>query len=457
MKFGRRVLQSTLLRAYGEARLPRYTSYPTAPLFSAAVDADAYADWLAALTPRDPVSLYLHVPFCRSMCWYCGCNTTISARDEPIANYLDVLRREIEMVSSGIGRRQKVKYVHFGGGTPTIMKPAQFISLVHLLRDRFDIVEDAELAIEIDPRTITREMLAAMRGSGINRASLGVQTFDPKVQQSINRIQSVESTGQTVTALRRVGITRINFDLIYGLPNQTVQSCVETVKTALTMKPDRLAVFGYAHVPDVKKHQRLIDVRALPDSSARVEQTVAIADALVSAGYKQIGLDCFALPGDELGVAQASRRLRRNFQGYTSDDCEALIGFGASAIGKTKNGYIQNETAIGNYSSRILGGRLATARGYTLTTEDRGRAQIIERLMCDFEANIPAICAEYDLDQAELTDGNERLSRALDEGLAEMDGDILRIQNNHRYLVRVVAAAFDAYLERSAQKHSKAV
>lgn len=450
-------MQSTLLRAYGEARLPRYTSYPTAPLFSAAVDEHVYAGWLSALSPREPISLYLHVPFCRSMCWYCGCNTTISARDEPITNYLNALRQEIEMVASRIGRRQRVKYVHFGGGTPTIMKPAQFIALVHLLRDQFDIVDDAELAIEIDPRTITREMLAAMRGSGINRASLGVQTFDPKVQQSINRIQSLECTTETVAALRRVGIKRINFDLIYGLPNQTVQSCVDTVATALTMKPDRLAVFGYAHVPDVKKHQRLIDVRALPDSTARVDQTVAIAGALVAAGYRQIGLDCFARPDDELGIAQASRRLRRNFQGYTSDDCDVLIGFGASAIGKQKGGYVQNEAAIGNYSARIQAGRLATAKGYSLTTEDRGRAAIIERLMCDFEADIADICARYGLDYAELTDGNERLSRALDEGLAKMDGDVLRVQNNHRFLVRVVAAAFDAYLERSPRMHSKAV
>ncbi|AGK56775.1 coproporphyrinogen III oxidase [Hyphomicrobium denitrificans 1NES1] len=450
-------MQSTLLSAYGEARLPRYTSYPTAPLFSAAVDENVYAGWLSTLSPGEPVSLYLHVPFCRSMCWYCGCNTTISARDEPIASYLDVLRREIEMVASRIGRRQPVKHVHFGGGTPTIMKPAQFIALVHLLRDRFDIVDDAELAIEIDPRTITREMLAAMRGSGINRASLGVQTFDWKVQQSINRIQSLECTAETVAALRRVGIKRINFDLIYGLPNQTVQSCVETVTTALTMKPDRLAVFGYAHVPDVKKHQRLIDAKVLPDSATRVEQTVAIADALVAAGYRQIGLDCFALPNDELGVAQAARRLRRNFQGYTSDNCEALIGFGASAIGKTKSGYVQNEAVIGNYSTRISAGRLATARGYRLTTEDRGRAAIIERLMCDFEANLTEICARYGLDHAELTDGNERLSRAFDEGLAEMDGNILRVQSKHRFLVRVVAAAFDSYLERSPRTHSKAV
>jgi oxygen-independent coproporphyrinogen-3 oxidase len=223
------------------------------------------------------------------------------------------------------------------------------------------------------------------------------------------------------------------------------------------MKPDRLAVFGYAHVPDIKKHQRLIDSKALPDSATRIEQTVAIADTLVAAGYRQIGLDCFALPDDELGIAQTTRRLRRNFQGYTSDDCDVLVGLGASAIGKTKNGYVQNEIAIGNYSTRILGGEFATARGYNLTTEDRARGTIIERLMCDFEANLTEICARYGLDQAGLIDGNQRLSRALDEGLAEMDDGTLRIQSDHRFLVRVVAASFDAYLERSPRTHSKAV
>ena len=453
---GNVILQPTPLHTYGEARLPRYTSYPTAPLFSPAIDENVYAGWLSALSPDRPVSLYLHIPFCHSMCWYCGCHTTISARDEPIARYLGALRREIEMVTAQMRQPQPVRHVHFGGGTPTILKPEDFRALMRLLRDRFDVAEDAELAIEIDPRMLTREMLAALGESGINRASLGVQTFDPVVQRSINRDQTVECTAESVAGLRRSGVRRINFDLIYGLPHQSVRSCVETVAAALAMQPDRFAVFGYAHVPHFKKHQRLIDEAALPDAATRAEQAAAIADTLVAAGYTQIGLDHFALPDDELAKAQATRRLRRNFQGYTSDDCDALVGFGASAIGRTGSGYVQNEVGISNYSARVAAGRLATARGYRLTAEDRVRAAIIERLMCDFEVDVAGICAQHGFQPTEILVGNHKLSRVIEEGLAEMAGGILRMREGHRFLVRVVAAAFDSYLEQSPRMHGKA-
>lgn len=446
-----------LLHGYGEARLPRYTSYPTAPFFSPAVDENIYAGWLSALSPNEPVSLYLHVPFCRSLCWYCGCHTTTITGDEPIANYIDALRREIETVVTQIQGKQPVKHVHFGGGTPTIMKAKDFIGLMRLLLDRFDVVENAELAVEIDPRSLSSEMLAALGESGISRASLGVQTFDPLVQRSINRIQSVKCTAETVTELRHVGVMCINFDLIYGLPHQTVRSCVDTVTTAVAMRPDRLAVFGYAHVPDFKKHQRLINEEALPDGAARVEQAAAIAVALMSAGYVQIGLDHFALPSDALARAQAAHRLRRNFQGYTSDDCDVLVGLGASAIGKTRYGYIQNEVGIKNYSARIASGRLATARGYRLTSDDRVRAAIIERLMCDFEVDLDGICTQFGFEPDGLIKGNQKLARILDEGLADMAGGILRMRSGYRFLVRVVAAAFDTYLERSPRKYGKAV
>jgi oxygen-independent coproporphyrinogen-3 oxidase len=449
-------LKSPSLHSYGEMRLPRYTSYPTAPLFSPAVEGKAYAGWLSAIPSTSPVSLYLHVPFCRSMCWYCGCHTTISARDDPIAQYLLTLRKEIEIVAAHMRARQPVTHVHLGGGTPTIMKATDLVHPMRLLRDRFDIANDAEVTIEIDPRVLAPEMLTALGVSGINRASLGVQTFDPVVQRSINRVQSVECTAASVAGLRRAGVARINFDLIYGLPHQTIGSCVETVTAALAMRPDRLAVFGYAHVPGFKKHQRLIDEAALPDGEARIEQAAAIADMLLAAGYVQIGLDHFALPDDELARAQAEGRLRRNFQGYTSDSCDTLIGFGASAIGRTENGYVQNDVGIRNYSDLVAAGRFATARGYHLTHEDRVRGAIIERLMCDFEADIAGICAERGFDPAALLQGNERLSHLLDEGLAEMDAGILRMRPGHRFLVRMAAAAFDAYLEQSPRMHSKA-
>jgi oxygen-independent coproporphyrinogen-3 oxidase len=337
------------------------------------------------------------------------------------------------------------------------MTSAEFIGLMQLLRGKFDIADDAELAIEIDPRTVTSEMLYALGKCGINRASLGVQSFDPVVQESINRIQTVECTAEAVAGLRSVGVKSINFDLIYGLPHQTVRSCIDTVAAALTMRPDRLAVFGYAHVPDFKKHQRLIDQSALPDSVIRTRQALAIAETLVAAGYRQIGLDHFALPADQLVKAQSTGRLRRNFQGYTVDDCDTLVGFGASAIGRMSEGYVQNEVGLGNYFSRIAAGRLATARGYRVTAEDRVRAAIIERLMCDLEADIAAICASHAFDPGWLIDGNEKLDHSLSEGIAEVEDGVLRVRGSYRFLVRAVAAAFDSYLEYSPRIHSKAV
>ena len=449
-------MQPFTLKKYGEARLPRYTSYPTAPHFSSSVGPATYADWLSCVPGDEPVSLYLHIPFCRAMCWYCGCHTTITVRDQPIVDYLGMLRQEIGLVAAQAGRPLKVEKAHFGGGTPTIMEPADFVALVDLLRDRFDFTPTSELAVEIDPRTLTLEMAGALGSAGVRRASLGVQSFDPVVQKAVNRVQSEEQTFQTVRYLRECGVDRINFDLIYGLPHQTVRSCVETAVAAAAMRPDRLAVFGYAHVPSFKKHQRMIDEAALPDGAARSEQAMAIAGTLVEAGYRQIGLDHFALPGDDLALAQAAGRLRRNFQGYTTDDCRTLIGFGASAIGHTEQGYVQNEVPLGLYAGRIGAGKLATAKGYRLTAEDRLRAEIIERLMCDFEADIPAISARHGFDPARLLAANGRLAALAGDGVVDVIGGVARLTGGHRFLVRAAAAAFDAYLENSPRAHGKA-
>jgi oxygen-independent coproporphyrinogen-3 oxidase len=449
-------LQPSILEKYGEARLPRYTSYPTAPRFSPAVGADTYSGWLSALPNGDPVSLYLHIPFCRVMCWYCGCHTTITARDQPVVDYLGLLRDEIRMVAESAGEAIAVEKVHFGGGTPTIVEPADFLALAGLLRDRFAFTGTAELAIEIDPRTLTREMAVALGEAGVARTSLGVQSFDPVVQKAINRIQSEARTFQSVCDLRGAGISHINFDLIYGLPHQTVQSCVETARAAAAMGPDRFAVFGYAHVPSFKKHQRMIDEQALPDGAARSEQALAIAATLAAAGYVEIGLDHFALPNDDLARAAAEGRLRRNFQGYTTDSCETLIGFGASAIGRTRQGYVQNDVGLGHYARFIGAGRLATSRGYCLTDEDRVRGEIIERLMCDFEADITAIALRHGFDPAYLIEGNPKLTALEVDGVLTLSDGVVRVRHDHRFLVRAAAAAFDAYLDDSPRVHGKA-
>jgi oxygen-independent coproporphyrinogen-3 oxidase len=449
-------MRSDLAACYGQERLPRYTSYPTAPHFSAGIGPGTYADWLRDLPSRTSASLYLHVPFCRSMCWYCGCHTSVARRDEPIAVYASALRCEIDLVARRIDRRIDVDHIHFGGGTPTIMAPETFADLIGAIRQSFFVLPSAEIAVEIDPRTLTDAMTQALAYGGVNRASLGVQSFDAVVQRAINRVQSFEQTAAATNGLRRAGVTGVNFDLIYGLPHQTVASCLDTVRRSVELGPDRLSVFGYAHVPAFKKHQRKIDEVRLPDSVERHDQSCAIADALQEAGYIQIGLDHFALPDDKMAVAFREGRLRRNFQGYTTDASNTLLGFGASAIGRLPQGYVQNQVHTKAYSECIAGGQLATNRGYALTADDRLRAEIIERIMCDFGVDLDPICARHgSVPEAMLK--SSRLQELISDGVVEIDGTSLAVPADSRFLVRSVASAFDAHLDGSKQLHSRAV
>jgi len=449
-------MRPDLAACYGQERLPRYTSYPTAPHFSAAIGPNTYAEWLKSIPPSASASLYLHVPFCRAMCWYCGCHTSVVRRDEPIAVYAAALRCEIDLVSRQINSRLQVDHVHFGGGTPTIMAPETFADLIGSIRHSFFIRPSAEIAVEIDPRNLSRQMIGALAFGGVNRASLGVQSFDPIVQHAINRVQSFEVTAAATEGLRRAGITGINFDLIYGLPHQTVASCLDTVKKCVELRPDRFSVFGYAHVPSFKKHQRKIEEAALPDSLERHRQSEAIAGALTQAGYVRIGLDHFALPSDRMALALREGALRRNFQGYTTDTGNILLGIGASAIGHLPQGYVQNEVGTRAYSQSIASGRLATVKGYALTSDDRLRAEIIERIMCDFGADLGPICARHG-SAPETMLQSSRLRDLISDGVIELDGASLAVKDQSRFLVRSVAAAFDAHLERSGELHSRAV
>ncbi|QHO78006.1 oxygen-independent coproporphyrinogen III oxidase [Bradyrhizobium sp. CCBAU 051011] len=442
-------MQASIQKKYCDARLPWYTIYPTVPEFSKEVGAQDCEKWLRRLPPDEPVSLYLHIPFCRSICWYCGFPTASTRRDAPVLNYLSVLREEIRLVAEQAPQALPVSDVHFGGGTPTLVAPADFLALMELLRRRFAFRKTATIAVEIDPRTFTVQMAEALGAAGVNRASLGVQSFDPIVQKAINRVQSKAQTAAAVEILRQHGISRINLDLIFGLPHQTVQSCVESATMAVAMRPNRVAVFGYAHVPSYMKRQRLIDEAALPDSAARADQAAAVADTLVAAGYLQIGLDHFALPDDELALAQKASRLRRNSLGYSADTCKTLIGFGTSAIGRLGDGYVQNDVATGSYSGHIRAGRLATSKGYRLTDEDRVRAAIIERLMCDLEADVPAICTNHGFHAVPFLDSAERLAMLAEDGIIDIEKGFIRVRQEHRFVIRAVAAAFDAYLNRS--------
>lgn len=446
----------TLIEKYGEARLPRYTSYPTAPLFSSDIGPRDYVEWLRAVPSGESTSLYLHIPFCRAMCWYCGCHTTITERDQPILDYLDVLQKEIRLV--GETRRDPITIgeIHFGGGTPTIMKPEAFTALIGALRENCAIDASTRIAVEIDPRTLSAEMAEVLGQAGVTRASLGVQSFDPVVQKAINRVQSAETTAEAVFGLRANGIDAINFDLIYGLPFQTVWSCIETVEAAIEMRPHRFSVFGYAHVPGFKKHQRLIDEKALAGAQERNEQAEAIAGALVEAGYRRIGLDHFALPLDDLAIASARGRLHRNFQGYTADECRTLVGLGASSIGRFAEGYIQNEVPLGLYAKRISEGELATTKGYALTAEDRFRADVIERLMCDFSVDLAAVAKPLNFDHNLLTDNNARLRELIDDGVVDLNDGVVRAHDGNRFMIRAVASAFDAYFGTCGRSFSKA-
>lgn len=446
------------LRArYGEARLPRYTSYPTAPHFSPAISGQDYGEWLRTLRPGTLTSLYVHVPFCRAMCWYCGCHTTVATRRGPIESYLGALRREIEIVGEHLATSLPVGHVHFGGGTPTILAGRELQDLLADLRGCFALQPEAEIAIEIDPRTLEPSMAEALAAAGVNRASLGVQSFEPAVQAAINRRQTVAETAQAAAALRRAGVGRLNFDLIYGLPHQTVASCEETVARCLELEPSRFSVFGYAHVPSFKKHQRKIDEAALPGGEARAEQEDAIGEALVRAGYVRVGLDHYARPDDPMAQARGAGRLRRNFQGYTTDPCDVLLAFGASAIGRLPGGYVQNEPALPRYNGRIARGELPVARGCVLSREDRLRADLIERVMCDFAVDIGSVCADHGVSATDFLRNLPRLRGLEDDGVIRLDGSVMRVPEEMRSLVRAAASAFDAYLDATPRIHSRAL
>lgn len=428
---------------YAAMRVPRYTSYPTAPHFSDGIDETHYRFWLQGVPAGEAISVYLHIPFCREMCWYCGCHTSVSRRQEPISRYVATLAREIDLVGIALGRKLKASHLHWGGGSPTLVAPGD-IRLIHgALKERFVLDSLAENAVEIDPRTLSPELAAAFARAGVNRASLGVQSFDPRVQVAINRVQSFEATAAAVRTLRESGIPAINFDLIYGLPFQTEKSCLETVEQALRLQPDRLAVFGYAHVPSFKAHQRKIDESALPGATERHEQAAAIARALTLRGYHQVGLDHFALPGDSLAIAAETGLLHRNFQGYTTDPCRTLIGLGASAIGRLPTGFIQNATRIPDYERRIATGQLATVRGCTIDEEDSRRGEIIEQLMCNYRAQVGSITAPLDY--------------LIRDGLIRRSGNVIEVVDEAKPLVRVIAAAFDANLPGSSATHCSAI
>lgn len=440
------------------AQVPRYTSYPTAPHFRS-LDAMDYAVWLgdvgAAL--EKGVSIYVHVPFCTAMCWYCGCHTTATRKYAPVEDYVTLLLREMRSVAAHLPRRVRVRHVHFGGGSPSMLQPGDFLRIMETLRALFDVDAETEIALEADPRGITHDRAEAYAAAGVNRASFGIQDFSPAVQAAINRVQSYDVVAAATERLRGFGIERLNFDLMYGLPRQTLADVAETARRSLSLAPDRIALFGYAHVPWMKKHMRLIRDEDLPDAAARLEQFACAEDVLVAGGLHPVGLDHFCAAHDDMLRVRDDRRLSRNFQGYTTDTAPALLGFGLSSIGRLPGGFAQNAASITEYRAAVLRGTLPVVRGCVIGAEDVLRGEIISDLMCYLEADVGAALARHGRDPAGFDDILSGLADMEADGLVARAGRAIRIVPRARQMVRVVAARFDAYFSAAVKRHVQAV
>ncbi len=439
------------------ANVPRYTSYPTAPHFHAGVNDSVYRRWLAALPQGEPLSLYFHIPFCDTLCWFCACHTSVVNSYGPVRDYCRLLRQEIALGAGAMKARHRVSHIHFGGGSPTMLSAGDIDRLGCVIRAHFDVLPDAEFGVELDPRGLDSARVNAFRAIGVTRASIGVQDCDPRVQKAINRIQTDDETRQAVRLLRQAGIDSLNLDLVYGLPEQTFQSWEQTLAFAVRLAPDRLSVFGYAHVPQFKKHQALISAAALPGLEARFRMAEFARNYLCSQGYVAIGLDHFARPQDKLARAAGRRALHRNFQGYTTDDAPTLLGFGASAIGSLPQGYVQNISAVPAWRAAIQAGRLPTGRGVEVTDTDRMRREAIERLMCDMRVNLDRVAARYGVTRASFSDAWPALRHLEGEGIVVLEGGEVEIDPQWRPAVRAVCAAFDQYLTARPAHHSSAV
>lgn len=433
---------------FAQEQLPRYTSYPPANRFHGGISPGAVAQELQALPPGSTLSLYVHIPFCQKLCWYCGCHTSVPTLADPVDSYVDALAAEIAQVAALLPAGLSVGHLHFGGGSPDILTPPQIDRLFAALRRSFVFSRQAEIAAEADPRGLSPDVIDAFARNGLTRTSLGVQVLDPGVQQRINRIQPRESIETAIAALRRAGVEGINVDMMYGLPGQTIEHVVETATFAAMQDVDRVAVFGYAHVPWMKKHQKGIDTAELPAGEARFRQAEAAARTLEQAGYLPIGFDHFAAPGDAMASAERRGELKRNFQGYTDDNATALIGFGASAISSLPGLIYQNVADTAHYREALSEHRSPVVRGIALSEEDTLVARTIERLMCDFKVELPS---------AWLQTSSERLIRVIQSGLAELSGRTLSVTAQGRPYVRNVAACFDPDLAPQPGRHSLAI
>ncbi len=448
------VLPEPLLRRF-DTPGPRYTSYPTADRF---VEAFGPADAVRALAQRaagatvggsPPLSVYVHIPFCESVCYYCACNKVITKHHERAAEYLDALDVEIAMVRDVLGPREPVSQLHLGGGSPTFLSDAELERVLGSLRGAFRVAAGAEVSIEVDPRTVTPQRLAHLRGIGFNRISFGVQDFDPQVQQAVHRVQPYAGVRDLIRSARELGFESINADLIYGLPRQTAESFSRTVAQIGELRPDRIALYAYAHLPQRFKPQRRIVDADLPDAGQRLRMLGGAIAGFLGCGYSYIGMDHFALAGDALAVAKRQGRLHRNFQGYsTQPDCD-LVGLGVSAIGRIGASYKQNAKTLPEYYDALRQGQLPVVRGIALSRDDLVRRAVIMALMCQGRLEFESIELAHLIKVREYFAGElEQLAPLVAAGLVEIEADAVQVTAAGWYVVRAVAMVFDRYLQK---------
>jgi oxygen-independent coproporphyrinogen-3 oxidase len=437
---------------------PRYTSYPTAPMFHDGIGSSVYAETLKKAASEDaPLSIYIHIPFCNTVCYYCGCSKIVTKKYERSAPYLELLFKEIDAVADLVGKTRPVTQLHFGGGTPTFLNDEEIRALMGKLRDRFQFVADvdAEYSIEMDPRECTPETVKTLREVGFNRMSMGVQDFDPIVQKAVNRIQSQEVTLNVLNDARREGFKSMNIDLMYGLPHQTVETFDATLDKIIAFSPDRIALFNYAHLPEMFMPQRRIDESAMPTAQEKLNILEHSINKLIDAGYAFIGMDHFAKPSDELTIAQQEGKLYRNFQGYsTQADCD-LIGLGLTSIGYVGGGFFQNKKEMDDYEHAINTEGLAVFRGYTLSDEDHLRRAVIMRLMCDFAIDFSVFEKEFGITfKQHFADSLEDLQEMENDGLLSFSKHGLTVLPAGRLMIRNVAMVFDEHLRNKKQASS---
>lgn len=440
-----------LLTSYGGA-VPRYTSYPSAVQFKSDFQP------LPIFGKVDSaVSLYVHIPFCRSLCSYCGCMTKVVRGDGPILDYLVSLENEISLRGGMTGHHVDAGHIHFGGGSPNLLDGQSIEEVIDLIDIHFNIKNGSEIAIEADPRQMTPGKARDYAAAGINRVSLGVQDFNPETQAAINRVQPFAMIDNNVAWLRAAGIRSINFDLMYGLPYQTVASVIDNVQKAVSLKPDRIAVFGYAHVPWMRPHQKTLERHTLPNAMERFLQADASRQVLLENGYQTIGMDHFSLPHDTLAIAARNGKLRRNFQGYTSDNLNNLIGLGISSISRFPNAFMQNTTSFKTYKEKLNQGVLPVENGCLLSAEDNMRSEIIENLMCYLSADTSAISHKHGFPENFFDVDIESLRPMIIDGLLERDGGAILVTEIGRPFVRAVCSKFDPYFDRANNRHARAV